>query len=120
MNFSSYFIFLPAALLKKSTDCIYKKKSMMNKIDDPFKARADEYIDLANKQLAEVDRGKVSASMMFGLARFNAWVAACEFNDAREMSNAKAEMIKYFVAEYEKMLTEHLEDYIAHFEQFMK
>ena len=36
------------------------------------------------------------------------------------MKQAREETIKYFVAEYEKMLAENLDDYIEHFDKYMK
>jgi hypothetical protein len=92
----------------------------MSEVDDHFFDRADEHIHLSNKQLAGVSMGKVSASMMYSVARFNAWVSACGFSNSEEMSKAKQDTIKYFVDEYEKMLTENLEDYIVNFDKYMK
>ena len=92
----------------------------MNETDDKFFKRADDHINLSNDQLTEATIGKVSASMMYSVARFNAWFSACEFSNAEEMKNGRKETIKYFVAEYEKMLTENLDDYIENFEKFMK
>ena len=92
----------------------------MEEIDDDFFDRADEHINLSNKQLSKVSRGKVSASMMYSVARYNSWVSACGFKDANEMEKAKEETIKYFVIEYEKMLTENLDDYIENFDKYMK
>lgn len=92
----------------------------MNDTDDKFFERADEHINLSNDQLSNATAGKVSASMMYSVARFNAWVSACGFNNSSEMENAKKETIKYFVSEYEKMLTENLDNYIENFESFMQ
>lgn len=92
----------------------------MEKIDEKFFDRADEHINLSNKQLNDTSRGKVSASMMYGFARFNSWISASGFNNSEEMKSAKQETIKYFVTEYEKMLNENLDDYITNFESYMK
>jgi len=92
----------------------------MSDTEEKFFQRADEHINLSNDQLSDATTGKVSASMMYSVARFNAWFSACEFSNAAEMKNGKQETIKYFVAEYEKMLTENLDDYIQNFEKFMK
>ncbi len=92
----------------------------MKKIDDNFYDRADEHINLSNKQLSKTSRGKVSASMMYSVSRFNAWISACQFNDADKMKAAKQETIKYFVGEYEKMLDQNLDDYIENFDKYMK
>lgn len=92
---------------------------MAQEKDDRFFDRADAHIHLSNDQLAEVSRGKVSASMMYGLARFNAWVSASGFESADQMRSAKAETIQYFSTEYVKMLEENLDDYIDNFDQYM-
>ena len=83
--------------------------------DPKFYERADAHIHLANDQIGEITRGKVSASMLYATARFNAWVSACGFASGNEMAKARGETIDYFVAEYRKMLEENLDDYIAHF-----
>jgi len=81
--------------------------------DDAFYERADAHIHLSNDQMGEITRGKVSASMLYGTSRFNAWVSACGFDNGADMAEKKEETIKYFVEEYAKMLEENLDDYIA-------
>ena len=88
-------------------------------VDDGFFARADAHIDLANDQLREVERGKVSASMMYAVARFNAWVSACGFRSAEQMREARGETVVYFTEQYRKMLEENLDDYIGSFDRYM-
>lgn len=92
----------------------------MSDVDDKFYERADEHINLSNQQISkEIGVGKVSASNMYGVARFNAWVSAIGWNNAKEMAEAKDETLEYFVAEYRKMLDENLDDYIENFESYM-
>ncbi len=91
----------------------------MTEIDDKFYNRADEHIHLSNEQLATGSKGEVSASMMYSVARFNAWVSAAGWRNAKEMQDAKEETIEYFVAEYKKKLTENLDDYIKNFDHYM-
>ncbi|HKK16761.1 MAG TPA: DUF3144 domain-containing protein, partial [Gammaproteobacteria bacterium] len=70
----------------------------MQKPDEKFYERADAHIDLSNNQIsAEAGRGKVSASFMYAVARFNAWVSACGFNNSDEMQQAREETIRYFM-----------------------
>jgi hypothetical protein len=88
--------------------------------DDAFYARADAHIHLANDQLKEATAGTVSASLMFGASRFNAWRSATGFSTKEEMLAAREETLAYFVAEYEKCLIENLDDYIENFESYMK
>lgn len=93
----------------------------MQELDKTFFERADEHIKLSNGQISqEVTRGKVSASMMYAAARFNAWVSACGWDSERDMASARQETIDYFIAEYRKMLEENLDEYIGNFEAYMK
>ena len=93
---------------------------MPEDVDDAFYKRADAHIDLSNEQLKDAGRGKVSASMMYSLARFNAWVSACEFQAPEQMAGALEETVDYFTAEYRKMLEENFNDYITHFNKYME
>ena len=92
----------------------------MEKVDNNFYNRADEHINLSNKQLQNESSGKVSASMMYSTARFNAWLSACGWNNGVEMDSAKEETLEYFVEEFRKMLSENLDDYIENFDIYMK
>jgi hypothetical protein len=93
----------------------------VQEVDKEFYDRADAHIHLSNGQITEkVGRGKVSASMMYSVARFNAWVSACGWNSGQELAAAKEEALEYFVTEYRKMLEENLDDYIENFESYMR
>ncbi len=74
-----------------------------------FLKRADAHIHLANDQISqEINPGEVSSSFMYGAARFNAWVAACEFESAEEH---KQDMIDLFAGFY-NVIIESLENMI--------
>jgi len=89
--------------------------------DDEFYKRADAHIRLSNDQISdEAGIGIVGASQMFASARFNAWISACSCNSAKEMLEAKAETLEYFVNEYSKMLEDNLDEYIDNFESYVK
>jgi hypothetical protein len=93
----------------------------MNQIDDSFYKRADEHIELSNSQISEdITKGKVSASFMYSVARFNAWLSATGWNSGAELKKNKNKTIKYFMKEYETMLNENLDDYINNFDKYMK
>lgn len=88
--------------------------------DESFYDRADAHIDLSNTQLQQVqDLGKVSASMMFGTTRFNAWVSARNFKSGEEMAQAREAMLKYFCEQYRMMLEDNLDDHINNFSAYM-
>jgi class 3 adenylate cyclase len=92
---------------------------MKSETDKEFFQRADEYIDVANQQATQVNRGKVSASMMFATARFNAWVSASGTESSEDLASVKAEALEDFISEYRKMLEENLDEYIEHFDKYM-
>ncbi|WP_446809100.1 DUF3144 domain-containing protein [Methylomonas sp. 2BW1-5-20] len=89
------------------------------KEDPTFFDRADSLINLANEHCAETGRGKVSASFMYGCARFQAWNAATWAGNSGEMLEKRNETIEYFVEQYRTMLSENLDDYIGNFAKYM-
>lgn len=94
---------------------------MTEAVDDVFFDRADAHIALANDQINEqVSEGEVSASLLFAASRFNAWVNAMTFENAKEMEKAKAESIEFFVNEYRMMLEDNLSDYIENYEDYLQ
>lgn len=88
--------------------------------DEKFYGRADAHIDLANNQLSSATPGKVSASMMFAASRFNAWMCAKDFESGDAMAGKREEIIDYFTHQYRSMLEENLNNYIEHFDAYMK
>ena len=93
---------------------------MPQDVDAEFYDRADAHIHLSNDQLAKVEsRGKVSASMMYGTSRFNAWVSACGYSSGEQMAAAREETLKYFCDQYRLMLEENFDDYIKSFSKYM-
>ncbi|WP_322028183.1 DUF3144 domain-containing protein [Burkholderia sp. BCC1977] len=90
-------------------------------MDEEFYNRADAHINLSNEQLKMVDgRGKVSSSMMYATARFNAWVSACGHASGEDMREMREETIQYFCDEYRKALELHFDDYAENFERYMR
>ena len=93
----------------------------MQDVDEEFYKRADAHIHLANSQVSEkFISGKVSASFMFALTRFNSWICATGAPSKEELLKAKEENIEYFVTQYRNMLEENMDDYITNFDKYMK
>ncbi|CAA6680160.1 MULTISPECIES: DUF3144 domain-containing protein [unclassified Lentimonas] len=89
--------------------------------DPEFFSRADAHINLSNSQIqADIGPGKVSASLLYSAARFNAWVTATGYSSGDEMKAQKEEVIDYFATEYIKMLEENLDEYIENFDEHME
>ncbi|VAW60552.1 hypothetical protein MNBD_GAMMA11-497 [hydrothermal vent metagenome] len=88
--------------------------------DDNFYSRADEHINLSNSQITdEYGKGEVSASFMYSVARYNAYVSACGYSRSDEFVKDKEAIVNYFVGEYKKMLEENLQDYTQNFSKYM-
>jgi hypothetical protein len=90
-----------------------------HEVDEGFYDRADAVIKLANTQCGAVGRGKVSASTLFGAARFNAWITASSYASAAAMQDDRADAVDYFVQEYRAMFEQHFDDYVANFARYM-
>ena len=89
-------------------------------VDPTFYDRADAHIRLSNDQIEDIGAGKVSASMMYATARFNAYVSWLGFTKASEMAKARDEIVEYFVEQYQVMLQENVDDYIRNFERYQQ
>ena len=82
-----------------------------------FLKRADAFIALANEQLNQnLTQGEISASFMYGSARFSAWMAASSFESAEDMKAEKDQVMEYFMQEYKLALEEHLDNHIQNYE----
>ena len=92
---------------------------MQSKKDPAFFERVDEHIKVSNDQMTpQVGVEEVNASMMYALARFNAWMTAHSSTSAEHMRVARAESIGHFVAQYQAMLEESLDAYINNYERY--
>lgn len=87
-------------------------------VDEGFWGRADSFIHLANDYCDLTPRGKVSASLLYAAARFNAFVVASHADSAEEMASEKAAAVEYFVEQFKQMLEENLGDHIDNFERY--
>ena len=89
----------------------------MEEKNNGFLKRADAHIALANEKLAEkLTQGEISASFMYGSARFSAWMAASSFESAEDMKAEKDQVMEYFMQEYKLALEEHLDNHIQNFD----
>ena len=89
-------------------------------VDEHFYDRADAHIDLSNSQCADINRGKVSASMLYAAARFNAWNSACNAGTQSQMQDEREQIVSYYVTQYSAMLAENLDEYIRNYASYMQ
>ena len=92
---------------------------MADATDQTFYDRADAHIELSNEQLKTFENlGQVSASMMFGTTRFNAWACARNFKSGEQMAEEREAMLTYFCDQYRMMLEDNLDDHINNFDRY--
>lgn len=89
-------------------------------VDPHFYDRADALIELANAQLAGAPREQVGDSGLYAMARFTAWLSASGQASGATMAAAKTRILEEGVGRYRQMLEANLDDYIGHFEQYMR
>ncbi len=88
--------------------------------DAAFWDRADAILNLANQQCDTVPRGQVSSSLLYSAARFNAFVVASHAKDSAKMAADRDEAVAYFTAQYKMMLEENLDNFIAHYDEYIR
>ena len=88
-----------------------------SKTDDNFYSRADDVINLANKQCDSIENNKVNSSLMFAAARFNAFIASSSAQDLEQLKKNKNAAIQFFTEQYTQMLTENLDENIKNYER---
>ena len=81
--------------------------------DKEFYELADAHIALANTRMGKVKPAKVSATLLFAAARFNAFVFSVSAENKAQMLLEKESAIAYFMQEYEKNLRENIDEHLA-------
>jgi len=83
--------------------------------DDEFWSMTDEFINLANEKCDTHRNGKVSTTLLFAAARFNAFMFASMARDLDDFKKEKDMATQYFTSQYEKAFLENLNDYEKNF-----
>ena len=85
--------------------------------DEDFYKRADVFLKVANDMIKGTHPGKISASMTFGAARFNAWFFGQMCPSKADMEAKSEEMITQFTEQYQRMLRQHIADHLTHWDE---
>lgn len=86
-----------------------------------FYERADEFIQLANGlRTDDAHAGKINASMLYAVARFSAWTATTGFVKGSDYAKEKADIIEHFTKNFERMLSDNIDDYAENFQNYMQ
>ena len=88
--------------------------------DEAFWQLTDKFIGFANEQATSHELGLVNASFLFASARFNTFLVATQCGNKETFEAEKAAALDYFVNQYKIALTEHMADYQAKFDTYIK
>ncbi len=92
----------------------------VQQLDKDFFKRTDAFINVANDLSKEHDLGKVSASLLYAAARFNAYIVASSADDKAAADRNKVEAIEYFTEQYRSMLIANMDDYIEKYDDYLQ
>ena len=86
-----------------------------------FYERADEFIQLANTlRTDDIHSGKINASMLYSVARFSAWTSATGLVKGADYAKEKQDIIEHFTKNFERMLSDNIDDYAENFQKYMQ
>ena len=78
---------------------------------------ADSFIDVANQHCDDTENPLVNASLLYGAARFSAFITASGA-ESKEVYEANIDhAVDYYTEEFKKMLHEHLIQYKTAFKE---
>ncbi len=78
---------------------------------------ADSIIDLANKHCDTTENSLVNASLLYGTARFSAFITASMAESKQTYEANIDNAVDYYTEEFKKMLKEHMEQYKSVFQE---
>ena len=88
--------------------------------DQQFWQLIDTFIQHANAQgqASGAPPHVAGAALMFAAARFNAYVLARSAANAEQFRTNMPGALEYFRQQFDKMMTENMDDYAANFEKY--
>ena len=76
-----------------------------------YRHMADAFIHVANQHAEQQNNVMVSSAFLYGAARFSAFVTAVQAGEQAQYEADREAAVKYFTAEFRRMLHENLDDY---------
>jgi hypothetical protein len=80
-------------------------------LDEIFRQMADQFIDQANELAKGNGNENVGLAMLYAASRFNAFVVSQHSATLEDYEKDLTPAREFFLAQYERMLDENLEDY---------
>lgn len=87
--------------------------------DEEFWKMTDEFINLANEHCNTSRNGKVSTTLLFAAARFNAFMFASMAENLESFKKERDVAIEYFSKQYTKAFVENLDDYEKNYSDYV-
>ena len=87
--------------------------------DEEFWKMCDEFINLANEKCDTSRNGKVSTTLLFAAARFNAFMFASTTKGLDDFKKERQLATEYFSQQYTKAFIENLDDYEKNFTDYV-
>ena len=94
-----------------------------DELDATYRRMVDLFIDQANELAEDNSPENVGMAMLFAASRFNAHVVSQHAQTLEEYERDLAKAREFFLAQYQQMLDENLEDYkqvYSKYAQFLK
>ncbi len=90
---------------------------MAQDADPKFFQRADEFIQVANRQMSTVENPqRVPTALIWSGARYAAWLNASISPSREVLVDNRDDMVEAFTAQFKQLLTEQFDYYIAHYD----
>ena len=82
-----------------------------------YRQMADSFINLANNHAEQQNPFMVASAMLYGTARYSAFVTAIQAKEQAQYEADREAAIDYFMTEFRRMLNENLDSYRSVFVQ---
>ena len=87
--------------------------------DEEFWKMTDDFIKLANEKCDSHRNGKVSTTMLFAVARFNAFLFASTTKNLDEFKKERNLAIEYFTGQYQQAFIDNLNYYDKNYNDYV-
>lgn len=92
-----------------------------NAVDqEVFREVMARFIELANDLQDDYSPQLITTAMNYATSRYSTYVVARSVTQGKEMAEARGEAEKFFFGQYQSMFKENFDDYVAHYDAYMK
>ncbi len=88
-------------------------------MDDEFLDTTNKLIEIANEMGAKYGDHKTGVAFIYAAARYNAYIAASSVTSAEALEESRPKAIEYFSNRFRQLYDGNMQEYVAHFEEYM-